>query len=61
MVVQFFKTLLRKIPVLTMFAFQIAARTGETEPEMAGNEMVERCLFNGTYVNNGRLTIDKSV
>ena len=59
--VQFFKTLLREIPVLTVFASQIATRTGYAKPEMAGDEVIERGFFDGPDVNNRRTTIDQSV
>jgi hypothetical protein len=59
--IQFFKIFLRKVPVLAVFASQIATRTGETEPEMAWDEMVEGGFFNRAYINNRRLTIYKSV
>jgi len=49
------------MPILTVLASQIATRTGDAEPEMPGDEMVERCFFNWTYVDNGRPTIDKTV
>jgi hypothetical protein len=49
------------MPVLAMFASQVATCTGDAEPEMAGEEVIERCLFDGAYINNGRFTIDKSV
>jgi hypothetical protein len=49
------------MPVLTMFTSQIATRTCDAESEMARNEMVERCLFDGPDVNNRRLTINEGI
>ena len=59
--IQFFKAFLRKVPVLTVFASQIATCTGNAEPEMAGDKMVERGFFYGTDIDNRRFSIDKSV
>jgi len=61
MTTQFLKALLGEMPVLTMFASQIAIRTGDAEPKMAGDEMVKRGLFNGSDVNNSRIAIHESI
>jgi hypothetical protein len=49
------------MPVLAMFASQIAARTGKAKSEMTGDEVVERSFFNGTNIHDRRTTIDESV
>jgi hypothetical protein len=49
------------MPVLAVFASQIATRTGDAEPEMAGDEMIKRSFFNRTDVDDGRSTIDKCI
>ena len=59
--IQFFKALLRKVPILAVFASQVAACTGNAEPEMPRDEMIKRCFFNRTDVDDGRSTIDQSL
>jgi hypothetical protein len=59
--IQFFNALLGKVPVLAMFASEIATGACDAEPEMPGNEMVERSFFNGTCINNRWPAIGQSV
>ena len=59
--IQFFEPLLREMPVLAVFTSQVATRTGDAKPKMAGDEMVERCLFNGTDIDSSRIAIYESI
>jgi hypothetical protein len=49
------------MPVLTIFAPQIATCTGKTQPEMAGDEMIKRCFFYRADIDNGGLSINNSI
>lgn len=59
--IQFLKALLGEMPVLTMFASQVATRAGDAESKMAGNKMVKGCFFNRAYINDRRFTVNESV
>ena len=59
--IQFFEPLLREMPVLTVFTSQVATRTGEAEPKMAGDEMVDGSFLNGADIDDGRIAIDEGI
>ncbi len=59
--IQILKARLGEMPVLTMFASQIATRTRDAEPEMTRNEMIDGRLFNGADIDNRRIAINQSV
>ncbi len=43
-----------------MLTSEVATGTGDAEPEVAGNEMIKRRLFNGADIDHCRLTIGQS-
>jgi len=59
--IQFFGPLLREMPVLTVFTSQVATRTGDAEPKMAGDEMVDRSFLNGADIDDRRIAIDEGI
>ena len=60
-IIQFLKTSLRKMPVLAIFAAEVATGTGEAEPGVTGDEMVERRLLNRSNVNDSRFSINDGI
>ena len=59
--VQLLEALVGEMPVLAMFAPQVATRTGKTQPKMAGDEMVERRFFNWANIYNRRFPINNGI
>ena len=59
--IRFLKALLGKMPVLTMFTSEVATGTGDAEPEMTGNEMIDGSFLNWADINDRRITIDKTI
>ena len=56
-----FRTALGEMPVLTIFASEITTGTGDAQPEMAGKEMIERCLFYRTNINHRGFSINDCI
>jgi hypothetical protein len=49
------------MPVLTIFASEITTGTGDTQPEMAGEEMIERGFFNRANIHNRGFPINDGI
>jgi hypothetical protein len=60
-VVQLLEAPLRQGPIMTILASQVATRTGDAQPKMAGDEMVERRLFNGTDIDGAGFPVDNRI
>ena len=56
-----FRTALREMPVLAIFTPQVATCTGEAQPEMAWDEMIEGGLFNRPNINDRRFAINDRI
>jgi hypothetical protein len=59
--IQFLKASLRKMPVLAIFAAEVTTGTGEAEPGVTGDEMIEGRFFNRANVNDSRFSIDDGI
>jgi hypothetical protein len=59
--VQLLEAPLRQRPVMTILTSQIATRARDAQPEMAGDEMIEGRLFNGTDIDGAGFTVDNRV
>jgi hypothetical protein len=49
------------MPVLAIFTPEIATGTGDTEPEMTWEEMIERRLFNGANIHHRGFPINDAI
>jgi hypothetical protein len=59
--VQLLEAPLRQGPVMTIFTSQIATRTGDAQPKMPGDKMIERRLFNGTDIDGAGFPVDNRI
>jgi hypothetical protein len=49
------------MPVLAIFAAEVATGTGEAEPGVTGDKMIERCFFYGTDIHRTGFSIDDGI
>jgi hypothetical protein len=49
------------MPVLAIFAPEVATGTGDAQSEMAGKEVIDRCFFNGSNIHNRRFPINDAI
>jgi|PlaIllAssembly_1097288.scaffolds.fasta_scaffold3152577_1 hypothetical protein len=59
--IQFLKALLGEMPVLTVFTSEVATGTGDAEPKMTGDEMVDGSFLNGADIDDRRMVISQSI